>query len=222
MTKILVFGSSGQLGSEIVNHLEKSGGVDIVCVNSRQVLDSKQPWLDHAVQGDQFTGVVWAQGANHTDSIRDFDEHQTERILEANVIFIMKTLHELLRRNLLLRGARLVIISSVWQNTARSNKLSYSVSKSALKGLVGSLVADLQEHRVAVNAVLPGVVDSPMSRANLTAEQISKIQLDTPGGELVRSLDVAKVACWLLSPESEGINGQSIAVDNGWGAIRHV
>lgn len=222
MSKVLIFGSSGYLGAQISNLLEKNGEVKIVRVASKEVLEGEQVWLDRLDDGQGLTGIIWAQGANNSDSIRDFDDQQTQRILDANLIFIMNTLRAVLRRNLLAKGARLVIVSSIWQNTSRSNKLSYSVSKSALRGLVGSLVADLQDQQVAVNAVLPGVVDSPMSRANLSEAQFSKIEFETPGDELVRPHEVAKVACWLLGPDSKGINGQSIVVDNGWGAIRNV
>ena len=72
-------------------------------------------------------------------------------------------------------GARLCVISSIWQTSARPNKLSYMVSKAALQGLVLSAATDLAERGILVNAVLPGALDTPMTRQNLTAEQIDRI-----------------------------------------------
>jgi NAD(P)-dependent dehydrogenase (short-subunit alcohol dehydrogenase family) len=73
-----------------------------------------------------------------------------------------------------------------------------------------------------MNAVLPGVVDTPMTRANLSQAQITNIEKETPMKTLVTSEDVARAVNWLASPESSGINGQFIRVDNGWSQIRAI
>jgi NAD(P)-dependent dehydrogenase (short-subunit alcohol dehydrogenase family) len=73
-----------------------------------------------------------------------------------------------------------------------------------------------------MNAVLPGVVDTPMTRANLDQTQISNIEKQTPTKSLVTSEEVAKAVNWLASAQSSGINGQFIRVDNGWSQIRAI
>ena len=73
-----------------------------------------------------------------------------------------------------------------------------------------------------MNAVLPGVVDTPMTRSNLSSEQIKKIEHETPAGKLVSAANVAKTVSWLASPESIGVNGQFIRIDNGWSQIRAI
>jgi NAD(P)-dependent dehydrogenase (short-subunit alcohol dehydrogenase family) len=110
----------------------------------------------------------------------------------------------------------------VWQSLSRTNKFSYSVSKSAVEGLVNSFIADYSAKGYAMNAVLPGVVDTPMTRANLSETQIKKIENETPSQHLVSASNVAKVVSWLSSPESAGVNGQFIRVDNGWSQIRAI
>jgi Dehydrogenases with different specificities (related to short-chain alcohol dehydrogenases) len=73
------------------------------------------------------------------------------------------------------------VISSIWQNIARQNKLSYCVTKAALQGLIQSLMIDLGSAGHLVNAVLPGVLDTQMTRNNLLAEQLQKSRThDTP------------------------------------------
>ena len=73
-----------------------------------------------------------------------------------------------------------------------------------------------------MNAVLPGVVDTPMTRSNLSNDQIKKIEHETPAGKLVSATNVAKAVSWLASPESIGVNGQFIRIDNGWSQIRAI
>jgi NAD(P)-dependent dehydrogenase (short-subunit alcohol dehydrogenase family) len=128
----------------------------------------------------------------------------------------------LLSSRLLNPASSLVLVSSVWQDLSRKNKFSYSVSKASLEGLVNSVLADFSENGLRINAVLPGVIDSPMTRANLTDQQIETIENQTPSGKLVSANQLAKVIAWLLSEESLGINGQFINVDNGWSNVRSI
>ena len=136
------------------------------------------------------------------------------------VVYIVKSLRFMLDNHLLEASSSLVVVSSVWQNITRKNKFSYTVSKAAIEGLVNSVMADFSITGMRINAVLPGVIDSKMTRENLTASQISKIESETPNNTLVTAQELAKVISWLLSDESKGINGQFITVDNGWSNVR--
>jgi len=73
-----------------------------------------------------------------------------------------------------------------------------------------------------VNAILPGVLDTPMTRAHLTAASIERVIDDTPGKRLATVEDVARVAYWLASDDNTAVNGQSVAVDLGWTVARRV
>lgn len=225
MERYLIFGSSGHLGSAIAEELESRAKTEVVKIahstaNSHNSQDSF--WVNELKIRGPFNGVVWAQGLNISDSIMEFEIDRTISVLDANVLFILTTLKDLLKNQLLNQGSRLVIISSVWQKMSRQNKLSYTVSKAAIAGLLSSLVADLGERNIAVNAILPGVVESPMTRSNLSINQLTKIQDETPVKRLVTAKEVAKTANWLLSGDSFGVNGQSITVDNGWSETRIV
>ena len=92
----------------------------------------------------------------------------------------MVTLHELLNKKKLKDDAKLCIISSIWQKLAKQDKLSYTVSKSALQGAVMSLAVDLGKTGMMINAVLPGAIDTPMTLKNLNENQIKAIKNNTP------------------------------------------
>ena len=166
--------------------------------------------------------VVWAQGANVNDSVLQFDLATHLEVLKANCVFVAATLAELLRVNGLRDGARLCVISSIWQAIARDNKLSYTVSKAALAGLVHSAAADLASRGMLVNAVLPSVTDTPMTRAMLSREQIDGFASATRFGRLTSLDDVASTVVFLCSERNTGVTGQSIAVDLGYSTVRDV
>ena len=220
--KAIVFGANGHLGKSIVNELLIKGfEVATTSRNSKDTVFQTQDGFEQIISsGEKFDACVWAQGKNANDTLESSENF--EDLIEANLSFTIRSLKILLENNLLGENARLVIISSVWQSLSRTNKFSYSVSKSAVEGLVNSFVADYSSRGYAMNAVLPGIVDTPMTRSNLSNQQIERIEIETPAGKLVSAKDVARVVSWLSSSDSMGVNGQFIRVDNGWSQIRAI
>jgi NAD(P)-dependent dehydrogenase (short-subunit alcohol dehydrogenase family) len=96
------------------------------------------------------------------------------------------------------------------------------MSKAALRGLVLSAAADLAKDGHLINAILPGALDTPMTRRNLSADQIKSLESGTQFGRLPKLEDVASLACWLCSAENTGITGQFIAADLGYSRVRIV
>jgi hypothetical protein len=135
-------------------------------------------------------------------------------------LYILATLKALLNHNLLEHPARLCVVSSIWQNLAKQNKLSYCMTKAALQGLVLSASADLAVDGHLINAVLPGALDTPMTRVNLDDAQISSLTSATLFKRLPSLGDVASLVLFLCSPENSGITGQFIAADLGFSNVR--
>jgi hypothetical protein len=172
--------------------------------------------------GAPFDAAVWAQGANVNDSLLEFDLAAHTEVLNANCGFVVATLAELLRLDRLRDGARLCVVSSIWQEFARTHKLSYTVSKAAVAGVVHSAAADLAARGMLVNAVLPSVTDTPMTRAMLSDAQVEQFASQTGFARLTSLEDVANAVTFLCSERNTGITGQSIAVDLGYAAVRSV
>lgn len=223
---VCLFGASGSLGKSVHNELLNSN-INVIPIsssdNSPGFVSTKDPkWIKKLNEIKKIDGAIWAQGINQNDSVLDFNSEIFTQHLDANLSYIVNTLDELLTNKLLNTGSRLVILSSVWQEYSRKNKLSYTVSKSALRGLVSSLTLDLGSLGISVNAVLPGVIDTPMTRAALSESQISNVIAETPLQSLARDEDVARLTRWLISDDSIGVNGQFITIDNGWSRFRNV
>lgn len=226
--RALIFGGTGGIGQAVAVDFRQRG-YELVCTSRAaggEGVLALDPFGDDA--GAAFDrlrpldAVVWAQGANRNDSILDVEVDAFEEVLRANVTFVVATMAELLRRDLLVEGARLCVVSSIWQLLARQTKLSYTVSKSALAGLVRSAAVDLAPKAMLVNAVLPGVVDTSMTRAMLQPEQLAAFEQATGFGRLVQLEDVTSLIGWLCSEQNNGVTGQSIAVDLGYTSGRIV
>ena len=163
-----------------------------------------------------FDGVCWAQGANMTDSLFAFDADRHLELYSANVLTVLKSAAGLVSSRLLRpEGARLTVVSSIWQERARGDKLSYTVTKAAIGGLVRSASVDLGREGHLINGVLPGVLDTPMTRENLSAEQIAEVAGRTTLDRLPDLETLSETILFLCSAENAAISGQSLAVDLG-------
>lgn len=223
--RLLVFGASGAIGRAVVDHGIRRGWTVIGTGRGEQV-DRERAWrrydaladdAEHAFGGDApFDGVCWAQGANMADSIRQFDVEAHLELYRANCLAVLVAMAALVGAGLLsASGARLTVVSSIWQERARPDKLSYSVTKAAIGGLVRSAAVDLGADGHLVNGVLPGVLDTPMTAANLSPEQLAGVKARTTLGRLPDLATVAEFICFLCSAENGSISGQSISVDLG-------
>ena len=90
----------------------------------------------------------------------------------------------------------------------------YTAAKHGVLGLVKLVAQEQQAQGIRSNAILPGVVDTPMLRAN-PPEFVEMLERYAPGGRLADPEAVASAAVWLCSHEARWVNGQSIAVDGG-------
>ena len=210
--KVVLFGHTGDIGKACLELLNKSN-YTVICVPRNKV---------NEIVLEKVDGAIWAQGANLTETFKNTSTENWDSIWDANFNYLVKTLNYLLSNDLLNKNARLVALSSVWQEIARSNKTAYISSKAALGGLVRALAVDLGPNGIAINAILPGVTESAMTSRNLSADQISEIKKTTPTGKLVELSQIASVIEFLVSNKSIGINGQSIFVDNGWSQTKNV
>jgi 3-oxoacyl-[acyl-carrier protein] reductase len=229
---VAVFGATGAIGQAICRWYQTRGH-DVVAVgratSAPPSADGVQ-WVSwdigypdrfpEALQSRKLNAVVWAQGINFNDDIYSFDISEHQRIYAANVVFVLSSLQRLLKDKLLAPAARLCVISSIWQNIAKQKKMSYAITKSALQGLVQSLSIDLGSSGILVNAVLPGALDTPMTRANLSAEQIGRLEQMSPLGTLPSLDDVCNLVGFLCSEANTGITGQFVAADRGFSHAR--
>ncbi len=231
---LLVFGASGAIGRAVaeaalargwsVTGVARSADAALAHGCERLMLDPMSTQFDgHKLRGAQpYTGVCWAQGANCNDSVYNVDLVKHMALYQANVAYILVTLKSLLDHTLLAPSARLCVISSIWQNLARQSKLSYCISKAALQGLVLSASADLAAEGMLINAVLPGALETPMTRSNLTGEQIDRLSNATGFQRLPALTDVTSLVLYLCSVQNTGITGQFVAADLGFSHVRIV
>jgi 3-oxoacyl-[acyl-carrier protein] reductase len=227
MPKLLIFGGTGALGTAIAQKFSGEGYEVIYGV--RTITDGKVQFqvplttgpVPDLLKGQLFDAVVFAQGANINDSVITSSVEDLNRLFEANVSFISENTKALLSHNLIKQKGKIVILSSLWEQLTRQDKMAYTVTKAAVGGLVRSMAVDLGNAKgILVNGLLPGIVETPMSRGLLSAKQMENIEAQTPGHKLTVPTDVANATYLLGCEDNTAISGQSLFVDYGFAIAR--
>jgi 3-oxoacyl-[acyl-carrier protein] reductase len=91
----------------------------------------------------------------------------------------------------------------------------YSAAKSAISGLTKSWAREFAEWNIKVNAVAPGFVETDMTRASLSREQITDREKLIPLGRFCEPIDISYAVAWLASPEADLVSGQIISPNGG-------
>ena len=223
MKTILIFGGTGSIGNYLYNSFKdldyKIYGTTSKNTNNENFIYVDNENMESLLLIDNLDIIIWAHGYNYNDNILTFNDEEFIKIMNINVLLILKSLNFLLINNKINDSAKMVIISSIWENFSRNNKLSYTISKSALSGLVKSISYDLSEKNILINNILPGVIDNEMSRRTLNENNIKYIENYLQFNRLINLEDIFNTVKFLCI-DNTGITGESITVDLGFTKIR--
>jgi NAD(P)-dependent dehydrogenase (short-subunit alcohol dehydrogenase family) len=112
----------------------------------------------------------------------------------------------------------IINISSIVGNLGFKELSGYASTKAAIDGLTKTLSAELSDKKIRVNSIAPGFIKSSyFKNFQKTKPQLYKWTLSRiPNNKWGENLDVANLVLFLLSENSEYINGQIIKIDGGW------
>ena len=185
----------GQVDAVVAEIDRQSGGIDLL-VNSAGEY-ALEPWLE-------IDAEVW------------------DRIFAVNARGMMLVTQAVARTMIARqRGGSIINIASAAGRRGDPNSVAYSASKAAAISITQSAALGLASHRIRVNAIAPGPVDTPMwsrvvqlrgGRGDHSAESMAA---RVPLGRISDPSEQAQAAVFLACDESSYITGQTLNVDGG-------
>lgn len=240
---VLVTGAAAGIGAEIAAHFQSEGA---------RVFGADRNWPDDSADGierltldvtdrdavretvsqlvdqtDQLDVLVNSAGLIVArDSIFDYDADDWRVVLDVNTSGLFHCLQAVAEqmRELGTHGAIVNIASTAGRN-GKTMSPPYAASKAAVINITRSAAQMLAPHRIRVNAVAPGIIDTEFNRRlgiqfgprdGLTPEEFVARRAEiVPLGRIGTAVDVARGVCFLASPYADYITGQTLNIDGG-------
>jgi glucose 1-dehydrogenase len=125
---------------------------------------------------------------------------------------------QLVARHMVARGGggKILFISSVHVRIPFARSVAYNAGKSGLNAMAVTIANELTPHRINVNVIEPGWIDTPQEHETFGAAAIQEAAPRLPWGRLGTSADIGKAAAFLASDDADYITGASLLVDGGF------
>jgi len=151
----------------------------------------------------------------------DAGDDEWDLVLDINISSVFRMSRAALPR-LPTPGGRIVHISSVFGLVGFADGAAYAAAKGAVAQLTRQMATDFSHLGINVNAVAPGVIDTPMTHRNIQTDRwYQEAMIKTTPMGVGQPEDIAAAVCFLCSDDARYIAGQVLAVDGGWLATRY-
>ena len=146
-----------------------------------------------------------------------YDPAEFEEVLRATLTggFHMS---QLAARHMVERGGggKIVFISSVHTHIPFARSVAYNAAKGGLNQMAFTIANELARHRINVNVIEPGWIDTPAEHESFGDEALAAAAPTLPWGRFGTPADIGKAAVFLASDDADYITGTALLVDGGF------
>lgn len=209
--------------ADVQREIEELGAQVLCLTGDLSKLKDVQEIILRAAEWGQLTALVNNAGRVFTHPYLEVTEEEWDAILTLDlktVFFAMQFAAKHMKS-----GGRMVNISSISGRSGRPDQAPYAAAKSGVISLTRSAALAFASQGINVNAVCPGVVDTPItqrihkiraSALGITPEEsLARMISRIPLGRIESPDDVANAVSFLCSPDAAYITGQSLNVCGG-------
>jgi 3-oxoacyl-[acyl-carrier protein] reductase len=214
---VVVNYASSRAGAEkVVKSIESAGGKAVAAGGDVSKEADAQGLVDAALKSfGRLDIVVNNSGLYELGPIESMTLESFHRQFDVNVLGPLLVTRAALKH--LGEGASIINISSIVSRITPEDSAIYSGTKGALDAITGALARELGGRKIRVNAINPGLVETEGThRVGVMGSEFEKDAVrQTPLGRVGQPDDVAKIAVFLASDESQWLTGEKILAAGG-------
>lgn len=180
---------------------------DLLVQNDLERLVNQMPKVD---------GIVNNAGVASYKLLSFYKQSDMDAIFGTNTFAPMLLMRQIIKGKKLERGGSVVITSSVSSRQSDVGNGIYGASKAAISAYMRYAAMELSSKSIRVNAVLPGMVDTPLiHNGDLTQEDMERDKQKYPLKRYGRPEEIAWAIIYLLSDASAWVTGSELVIDGG-------
>ena len=212
---VVNYNKSPEAAEAVVSEIKAAGGRSVSFQADVSEPAAAQNLIKFAVEsfGDLHI-LVNNAGITRDTVIMLMSELDWDSVLDANLKSTFNCSKAAVKHMMRKRYGRIVSISSVSGQMGNAGQTNYSASKAGVIGLTRALALELGKYNVAVNAVAPGLIDTPLTQ-KIKKEALDKLIEAQPTKTMGKPEDVANMVSFLASEKTNFITGQTLYVDGG-------
>ena len=211
---------------ETAREIEKTGGKAVLFKADVSKEDEMQAMFAHALKEFGRLDICVPNSAIQLNApVDEMTLDQWKRVIDVNLTGMFLAAREAIRifkrqgidREISYACGKLIFISSVHDVIPWEGHANYAAAKGGLMLFMKSLAQEVAHLRIRVNAIAPGAIRTPMNVEKLTTPELfDKLLLKLiPSKRIGEPEDVARLAVWLASDESDYVHGTTVYVDGG-------
>ena len=167
--------------------------------------------------------LLTAAGASTGGTVDAIDEAAWDRTFAINVKGTFLWIHYAIVHMMAAKSGAIVTVGSQLAQSSPGKNAAYIASKGAIASFTKTIAVDHAAQGIRVNALMPGVIDTPMPAKSLKRYADPEAmrafwKVRHPMGRIGQPEEVAKAALFLASSDSSFVTGTLLFVDGGWTA----
>jgi NAD(P)-dependent dehydrogenase (short-subunit alcohol dehydrogenase family) len=155
-------------------------------------------------------------GSNFPEPIDEIQDEHWDMILEVNLTSCMSLTRALVPQMKARKWGRVIHISSIFGVVSKAGRSTYSVTKSALRGMARASALDLGPFGITVNCIAPGPFTTDLTARMLSPEDKEKFAKTTALGRWGEPKELVGAALLLATDAGSYITGSTLVVDGGY------